>query len=611
MEEQSKQPFKLHMPGLLKVLAEHLYSNKQVAIRELIQNAHDSCMRRSVEEENQFYRPRIDLAIDRAERVLRISDNGSGLSAEDISDYLSTIGRSYTRELREMLSILSQEEAYQLIGQFGFGFLSAFLIAEEVTVITKSHQPGSEALRWHSTGDEYYEVTPATRREVGSTIELKIKPSAAFVLQPQLLQESARRFADFLPIPIYLDGDPVPVNLTTPPWEASDPQRATLDYIERAFNIEDPICILPLHEQVTDLGHDTVELPIKGFLFVPPDSTVSVREYGDVKVFIRKMFICDDERELLPPWARFVRGVIDCPALQPTASREALHQDETYALVRDAIEQQLIALLRRLARDEPDTWKQIVLGHSDIITSWAAKNNDFFEQVADLLPVRTSRGKLTLPDYLQLTGGTIYYTTRELGSLQDKLLAEGHDVPVVEAAWFGVEPFLHRYAQRHLSVGLVPMDGDAKNLMRPVPEESYQTLLDAYRELGVRAKIVAFKPMEVPAMMIYPKNADFIIETRDALERDELPGPLAGLVSDYMQNRMQVSAEELKGTLYLNASCPLIRQFSEMTFDDAKNKAALTLIHQIARLFAGRTLTPADVAGAFRTTTTAIEELLP
>src|SRR5262245_3460933 len=168
----TRQAFQLHLPGLLKVLAEHLYTNKSVGVRELLQNAHDSCVRRSVEERFPGYRPRIDVAIDRAHGVLTIDDNGSGLTREDVVDYLSTIGKSYTRDLKEQLALLSPDEAATLIGQFGLGFLSAFLLASEVTVQTRSHRHGHRPVRWHCTGDEEYELTAGTRTEPGTTVIL-------------------------------------------------------------------------------------------------------------------------------------------------------------------------------------------------------------------------------------------------------------------------------------------------------------------------------------------------------------------------------------------------------------------------------------------------------
>src|SRR5215475_1849088 len=151
-----RQRFNLHLPGLLKVLAEHLYS----------------CIRRRVEGDEPDYEPRIDLSIDTERRMLTVSDNGYGLTADEITNYLATIGRGYTRELRERLSLYDAAEATELIGQFGLGFLSAFLLASEVTLLTRSAQ-GGPCYRWHSAGDEYYDLQAGWREEIGTTVELR------------------------------------------------------------------------------------------------------------------------------------------------------------------------------------------------------------------------------------------------------------------------------------------------------------------------------------------------------------------------------------------------------------------------------------------------------
>lgn len=608
-EIEERHLFKLHLPGLLRVLAEHLYADKHVAIRELIQNAYDSCLRRAVEGKDLDYQPRLGVSIDVAQQTLTISDNGCGLTAAEIDTYLATIGRSYTRELRERLSVMSHQHTSELIGQFGFGFLSAFLIASEVVLITRSVKD-DEALRWRSTGDESYSLEPAERAEAGTTIQLRVKPGAAFVLQEALLVETIQKYADFLPIPIHVNGSPYRVNMMAPPWESLDAMAAIRNYVARAFDRLEPLCIIPLHDHRVDLGHDALVVPLQGFLFVPPSSVASVREYGDMRVYIRRMFICENERDLLPPWARFVRGVIDCPALQPTASREGIHQDDTFEAVRRAVEEQLLQGLRRLAGEEPATWRRLVHSHTDVMKGWAVKDCRFFEQVADLVTFHTSRGHLTLPDYLRQSGGILYYVTRELGSLQDQLLAEGHDVPVIDASWFAVLPFLEKYADFRLGIRLVRLDGEATHLLHPVPGEEYAPLLNAYRRREVRARVVTFKPAEVPALMLYPQDAEFILETRGALDAGEIPGPLAGLIATYLHDT-GTSEEDLKGTLYLNASCPLIGRLNALADESPARDAALTLIYQVARLFAGRTLTVSGATAAFEEAVQALASLLP
>ncbi len=257
-----------------------------------------------------------------------------------------------------------------------------------------------------------------------------------------------------------------------------------------------------------------------------------------------------------------MRGVIECPILQPTASREDIHQDENFELVRQTIEEQLGKGLRELARNDPTTWKKVVRGHADVIMGWAVSDNEFFERVEDIVTFRTTRGPLSLPEYLEASGGSLYYVTRELGSLQEQVLAEGRDVPAIDASWFSVTPFLEKYAQRHPDVGLVQLDGDSAQLLRPAPAPAFAALLGFYEEQGIRARVASFKPHEAPALMLYPQGAELAREAEASLEAGDLPGPLAGLVQDYVQRKF-ADNDELRGTLYLNAACPLIRRLAE------------------------------------------------
>jgi molecular chaperone HtpG len=395
----------------------------------------------------------------------------------------------------------------------------------------------------------------------------------------------------------------------TPPWESDDPQAAAREYVSRAFHGTQPLWILPLTDWQVDLGHDTFTVPLQGFLFVPPESIASIHEFGDLRVSIRRMFICERERDLLPPWARFVRGIIECPLLQPTASREGIHQDDNYETVRLALEEQLGRGLRELAETDPATWRRIVRGHTDVIVGWAASENEFFERVEDIVTFRTSRGSLSLREYLDLTNGTLYYVTRELGSLQEQVLAEGRDVPAIDASWFAVTPFLQKYARRHPEVNLVQLDGEAERLLQPVKGDAFAELLAPYRAQGLRARVAAFKPADVPAVILYPQGAELAQDARASAEAGELPGPLAGLVNEYIEHKF-AGGKALQGTLYLNASCPLIQRLVECPPAPPVRDAVLTLLHQVARLFAGRMLSATDAVTAFRQAGQAIEELI-
>ena len=584
--------FQLDLPGLLKILAEHLYSTQRVGVRELIQNAHDSCVRRAVEQPDSGYRPRIDLFIEPASKVLRVADNGSGLTEEEIHTYLTVIGRGYTRELRERLAADDRGTSQELIGQFGIGFLSAYLLASEVTVETRSGK--GPALRWSSSGDEHFELTNGNRLELGTTVELRLKPSAFYLLRESILLDTVREYADFLPTAIHLQGSSERANLGKPPWDEPGAEAACRDYVRRRFDEAEPLCVLPLSDGVVDLGHDTITVPLRGFLFVPAQSVVSIKEYGTVAVYIRRMAICDADKDLLPPWARFVRGVIDCPALQPTASREAVHQDDAFEAVRQVLAEQLGDGLRKVAARQPEVWRRIAYGHTDVILGWASKDDAFFRMVADSLPLRTSRGRITLPDYLAASGKVLYYTMRELGSLQEKVLAEGRDVPAIDASWFGVSSFLERYTTLHRGVGLVRLDDDLNALLRPAPAGEFQELLRLCEELGFAVRAASFRPADLPAVMTYPAGAETVRDAKSALEQGLFPDGFSSLVQDYIHQRQAASGDE--GTLHLNAACPLIQRLASTELPPGRKQAALATIAYFAKLFCGRMLDASQAA---------------
>lgn len=622
MENTKHDSFRLHLPGLLKVLAEHLYSQRQVAVRELIQNAHDSCTRRRLTVSETGYQPRIDIGTDTTLRTFTISDNGCGLTESEITDYLATIGRSYTRETRERLGFLSPDKATELIGQFGFGFLSAFLVAAEVSLQTLSVLPDAVPLHWKASGGEDYVIEPGTRTATGTTITLTLKPEASFLLHGPRLRDMIAQFADFLPLPIYLNGAEQPVNLGRAPWETSDTRTATTEFIERAFQTSDALAVIPLrsHTVPVGAGGESVPVTLNGFLFVPPGSVASLREYGDMTVYIRRMFIRSGEKHLLPPWARFVRGVIDCPDLQPTASREDVHQDAAFEACQRAIEEQLSSGLKRIAEREPEVWHQIVTGHTDVITGWAARDNEFFEQVADIIPVRTSRGLRSLPDYLRETDDdTLYYVTRELGSLQERLLAEGYGVPVIDGSWFGTVPLLERYAASRRSplsrqrLRLVRLDGESERLLRPISDDRpFYTLLDYFDRRGIAVKVAAFAPATIPAVLLHGDDAEFLRDGQQVADTAEPDDPLAKLIGGYVSEQIAVrgGVATLSGILYLNADNTLITTLAAMGNEsNAERDATLTTIYAVARLFAGRMLSTSDAGRTFGEMTDALKTL--
>jgi len=625
-------PMGLHLPGLLTILSEHLYSDPSVALREALQNAHDSCERRRVEGREAAYRPRVTVRFRARERWLELEDNGSGLTEGEIAEFLATIGRSYTRELRTRLEVGDAAEvaaAEQLVGQFGLGFLSAFLLARRVVLTTRSYRPGSPTLRFVSSGGASYELTTIDAEaggpdSGGTTLRMELKPGAQFLLDGDVLSRAIRTYVDFLPTPVHLEGDPAgdgaafssePLNRGRAPWHAPDEDAAAgdeaesrLDYVEfvRArFGVE-PLTVLPLSDVVLHLGDDRVTIPLSGVLFVPPGSITSLQEYGDVAVYVRRMFVCERERDLLPAWARFVRGVVESPRLRPTVSRETLRQDETFRQVQAGLEVALLAHFEELARAQPEVWREVVFAHNDLIKGWAVQAPRLFECVADRVQFETSRGRLTLPEVRAVNGDRLDFFSDDSGLNQERLLYEARGRVVIDASRFAEEAFLRRYADQNAGVRLAQLSPGCDSLFSAA-DGALARLVRHFEQRGVACRAVRFEPATLPALAIYPPAHDRVRRVRDALEQGTLEGPIGELLRGFVERRDGAAAGPV---LHLNADSALLAELERRGPDDPSFAPALDLLHQGARFFAGKQLAADESRRAFESAMASLAALL-
>ncbi len=560
-------PVEIHLPGLLRLLGEHLYSGPRVALRELIQNAHDSCVRRREEDHavHATYQPAIHIWGDRVARQLIIEDNGSGLTREEIITFLATIGRGYTGELRQRLSAAGRDEALDLIGLFGLGLLSAFMIASQIEIVTASYQTPETAWRWVSEGGQSYALRQTVREEIGTTVRLDLREGAQFLLDPEVLADTLRAYAEFLPVPIRVGDAQEPINGHPAPWmqELEPGPARTLHYsawVEERRGVR-PLSVLPLGDVSTEDGRT---IPLRGVLYVPPRSIVSIQEYGDVTVYVRHMLITEHERDLLPDWARFVTGIIDCPLLNPTASRESLRHDEVFTAVRAGLAEQLLAHFYELAEHAPMDWAALVQAHDDLIKGWAIRSPELFTRVADLVSFKTSRGQLTLPEYLHENPGQIFYYDDDEGVTQALALFEARRLAVIDARWFADAAFLKCYSEVY-GVPLEKLEPAAGYLFTPVddPEGIWKPLVETVRAKGFPVRLLAFEPEHLPMILLYPPGAERLRRAQRHMEQGRFAGPIRRLVRGYLE-RQQVDEAVLKGVLHLNARNPLLRRLRDM-----------------------------------------------
>jgi molecular chaperone HtpG len=524
-EENAILPIEIHLPGLLKLLGESLYSTPRVALRELVQNAHDSCIRRREEDPAaaRGYAPAIHIWAEREARQLVIEDNGSGLTRDEITVFLATVGRGYTSELRNRLSAGGRDEALELIGFFGLGLLSAFMIAQQLQITTCSYQTPGEAWRWISEGGQSYALGRAARESVGTTVQLDLRDDALFLLDVNALTETLRAYAELLPVPIAIGRGGAAINAHPAPWmeevEGEPGHARVVRYTAwvRERLEANALAVLPLNDARMP---DGTSIPLRGVLYVPERSIVSIREYGDVAVYVRRMLITERERDLLPDWARFVTGVIECPLLNPAASREMLRHDEIFDAVSEGIATQLLAFFEQLAAEIPLDWAAIVYAHNDLIKGWAVRSLELFTRVADLVTFKTSRGELTIPEYLRENPGRIFYYDEEDGLAQALALFEARRLAVIDARWFADVAFLKRYAELY-GTQIEQLTPGASFIFTPFVDSdgSWRPVLDACAAEGLPARLVTFHPESLPAIMLYPPGAERLRRARKVAER--------------------------------------------------------------------------------------------
>jgi molecular chaperone HtpG len=353
--------FQSETKQVLRLVIHSLYSHKEIFLRELISNASDACEKLRFE---ALANPallgadalKVTLESDAEQNTLTVSDNGIGMSREEVIDNLGTIARSGTRKFLEGLSGDAAKDA-QLIGQFGVGFYSAFIVADKVTVRTK--RPDQPAVRWQSDGEGSYEVTDDDKAERGTEVRLHLRKEDREFLEPARIKTLVRKYSDHLGIPIVLkskDGEET-LNQAKAFWTRPKSELKDEDY--QAFYQH----LTHDSEEARAWAHNKVEgnLEYTSLLYLPkhaPFDLFDREQRTGVQLYVRRVFIMDRAAELLPPYLRFMRGLVDSDDLPLNVSRELLQNNRTVEKIRSALVKRTLDLLEELAREKPAEYAQ-------------------------------------------------------------------------------------------------------------------------------------------------------------------------------------------------------------------------------------------------------------
>ncbi|MBK9941672.1 MAG: molecular chaperone HtpG [Kouleothrix sp.] len=382
--EPTPVPFRAEVKQLLHILAHSLYTDREIFLRELISNASDALYRMQFEmlTNQAVLDPEAELAIrvsgDEAAKTVTITDTGIGMTREELIENLGTIAQSGARALMERLEAGQKGE---IIGQFGVGFYSAFVVADEVTVISRSFHPEAQAALWRATGGDTFTIEPAEQAQRGTTIILKLKDDAGEFAQDWKLRQVIKKHSDFVAWPVYVGDERA--NQQTALWRQAprnvEAEKYPEFYRQLTMDFEQPLLHLHLS---TDAPVD-----LHTILFVPARrerGMIERRIEGKIKLYSRKVLIQEEAKDLLPSYYRFVEGVVDSEDLPLNVSREMVQSNPAMARIKKTLSGRLTKELSELAEQNATQyaafWKEFgVFIKEGIAAEYSART--------DLLPL--------------------------------------------------------------------------------------------------------------------------------------------------------------------------------------------------------------------------------
>ena len=432
----AKHQFQTEIGQLLKLMTHSLYSNKEIFIRELVSNSSDALDKfnyLSLTDEKfkkEEWSGKISIKLDREDNSLTIGDNGIGMNEADLMDHLGTIAKSGTKAFMENLTGDAKKDSH-LIGQFGVGFYSVFMVADRVDVISK--KAGEEQAYMFSTeGTGEYEVKPVTKEEHGTVVYIKLKEDEKEFLDKWRVQEVVKKYSNHIAYPIMLnyseeettgEGDEKEtktvqkseqINAATALWTLSKSELKKEDYVEfyKTISHGDDEPLTYLHNRVEGAQEFTTLFYIPK---IAPMDMYRADYTPGVKLYVKRVFITDDDKELLPPYLRFVKGIIDSEDLPLNISRELLQENRILANIKQNSVKKILGAIKKLEGEDTETF---TAQYNRVIKEGIYIDHTNKEILLDIVKYKSSteEGLISFEDYISRGDSEkkeIYYITGE------------------------------------------------------------------------------------------------------------------------------------------------------------------------------------------------------
>ena len=567
MSEIKKGNISIHAQNIMPVIKRWLYSDKDIFIRELVANGCDAVTKYRMVTGAGEDGLRVTVTVDKEAGELRFTDNGIGMTAEELDKYINQVAFS---SAEEFLKKYQGDAEGGIIGHFGLGFYSAFMPADKVTIDTLSYQEGAQAVRWESEDGMAYAMTESDRAQRGTTVTLHIAEEEKEFLDTYRVRQVLNRYCGYMAVPIYLEDTadkpeepkegeepkaPTPINDTHPLWLKAPKDCTEEEYKDcyhKLFNtFEEPLFWI----------HLNVDYPfnLKGILYFPRIRKDFGGQEGEIKLFNRQVFVADNIKEIIPEFLLLLRGVLDCPDLPLNVSRSFLQNDGYVKKLSAHITKKVADKLNALMNTERETYQTYWDDIHPFVKYGCLRDEKFYEAVKGSLLLKTTAGEYyTLDEYKARNEGKtekkVYYTSdpaRQAASV--KLYTDrGIDVVIMDSVIdISFMQHLENMGEGDKAVTFARVDADADGLTdteaeaSDLPQEALEKLFrDAVGDETLTVKTQALKDHDLPLMLLEDE------QMRRYREMAQIYG--------------QGFALPEKPQVVLNTACPAVRDLAAM-----------------------------------------------
>ncbi len=595
MNEARKGGISVNTENIFPVIKKWLYSEKDIFLRELVSNATDAvtkhkrlCALGEATGDDMPYR--IDVVLDREAKTITVQDNGIGMSEEELKKYICSIALSGAVDFLQKYESGNESAKGGIIGHFGLGFYSAFMVSDKVEIHTRSYT-GAPAVHWVCNGEGEYEIAASERDTRGTEIILHVSDEENAYLNPVKLRAMLDKYCAFMPVEIYFDDGaeereaPSPINDTTPLWQKTISDCTEEEYTEfyhKVFpDMRDPLFHIHLNADYP--------LNFKGILYFPRINPHFESAEGQVKLYYNQVFVADNVSEVIPEYLLMLRGVLDCPELPLNVSRSYLQTNSYVSKLSAHIVKKVADKLTSLCNTDRERYEK-VWGDIKTFVSFAAMHDEkFYDRVKNAILLKLTSGKcVTIKEYLDGApegAKIIYYTTDKALQAQYVAMVEAENIAVAELDTLLDTQFIAYLESRSGEYKFRRVDADLSVLGKEGDGKESEALTALFRRLAANdkldVKLETLKNAEVPAILNIPEE---FRRMQDSMRMYRM-----------MEGEQMADELPLGTTLILNVTNPLIGKLENMLGEnEARAERFASYIYKLC-LISAQKLSPAQM----------------